>query len=151
MRNSMGPIEMPAASVQDAMLPVTRRSADSIAYVRDADPLDLMGNTPFTPPVIKPPLVARGFSEQMEVFRALGRLAGTKNAPLRPYQQTLIEEYTNSFNKLLTLRALDLSGNKVGLEANPHNFLLMHAMGPNVVGVLGSAVAAGVLLALAGG
>jgi len=36
--------------------------------------------------------------------------------------------------------------NKVGLEANPHNFLLMHAMGPNVAGVIGSAVAAGVLL-----
>lgn len=36
--------------------------------------------------------------------------------------------------------------NKVGLEANPQNFLLMHAMGPNVAGVLGSAVAAGVLL-----
>ena len=108
---------VPAASVQDAMLSVTRRSGDSIAYVRDADPLDLMGNTPFTPPVIKPPLVARSFSEQLEVFKALGRLAGTKNAPLRPYQQTLIEEYTNNFNKLLTLRALDLSGNKVGLEA----------------------------------
>jgi oxaloacetate decarboxylase beta subunit len=40
--------------------------------------------------------------------------------------------------------------NKVGLQANPHNFLLMHAMGPNVAGVLGSAVAAGVLLALVG-
>lgn len=40
--------------------------------------------------------------------------------------------------------------NKVGLEANPHNFLLMHAMGPNVSGVIGSAVAAGVLLALVG-
>lgn len=38
--------------------------------------------------------------------------------------------------------------NKVGLDANPQNFLLMHAMGPNVAGVLGSAVAAGVLLAL---
>lgn len=38
--------------------------------------------------------------------------------------------------------------NKVGLESDPHNFLLMHAMGPNVAGVLGSAVAAGVLLAL---
>ena len=36
--------------------------------------------------------------------------------------------------------------NKVGLEANPQNFLLMHAMGPNVAGVVGSAVAAGVLL-----
>lgn len=40
--------------------------------------------------------------------------------------------------------------NKVGLQANHHNFLLMHAMGPNVAGVIGSAVAAGVLLALAG-
>lgn len=36
--------------------------------------------------------------------------------------------------------------NKVGLESNPHNFLLMHAMGPNVAGVIGSAVAAGVML-----
>ncbi len=40
--------------------------------------------------------------------------------------------------------------NKVGLESNPQNFLLMHAMGPNVAGVIGSAVAAGVLLALVG-
>jgi sodium ion-translocating decarboxylase beta subunit len=40
--------------------------------------------------------------------------------------------------------------NKVGLEANPHNFLLMHAMGPNVAGVIGSAVAAGVLIMFAG-
>ncbi len=38
--------------------------------------------------------------------------------------------------------------NKVGLEDNAQNFLLMHAMGPNVAGVIGSAVAAGVLLAL---
>ena len=36
--------------------------------------------------------------------------------------------------------------NKVGQEADPGNFLLMHAMGPNVAGVIGSAVAAGVLL-----
>ena len=40
--------------------------------------------------------------------------------------------------------------NKVGLESNPQNFLLMHAMGPNVAGVIGSAVAAGILLALCG-
>ncbi len=40
--------------------------------------------------------------------------------------------------------------NKVGLETNHHNFLLMHAMGPNVAGVIGSAVAAGVLLAMVG-
>ncbi len=36
--------------------------------------------------------------------------------------------------------------NKVGLEANPHNVLLMHAMGPNVAGVIGSAVAAGIMI-----
>jgi len=40
--------------------------------------------------------------------------------------------------------------NKVGLEDDPHNFLLMHAMGPNVAGVIGSAVAAGVLLGALG-
>jgi len=40
--------------------------------------------------------------------------------------------------------------NKVGLESNPHNHLLMHAMGPNVAGVIGSAVAAGVMLSLVG-
>ncbi|MCG8482733.1 MAG: sodium ion-translocating decarboxylase subunit beta, partial [Clostridia bacterium] len=36
----------------------------------------------------------------------------------------------------------------VGQKENPSNFLLMHAMGPNVAGVIGSAVAAGVLLSL---
>ncbi len=41
--------------------------------------------------------------------------------------------------------------NKIGMQANPQNFLLMHAMGPNVAGVIGSAVAAGVLLAIVGG
>ncbi|MCK4261284.1 MAG: sodium ion-translocating decarboxylase subunit beta [Halanaerobiales bacterium] len=38
----------------------------------------------------------------------------------------------------------------VGLEENPRNFLLMHAMGPNVAGVIGSAVAAGVMLSVLG-
>ncbi|OWZ83097.1 sodium ion-translocating decarboxylase subunit beta [Natranaerobius trueperi] len=36
----------------------------------------------------------------------------------------------------------------VGSEANPNNFLIMHAMGPNVAGVIGSAIAAGILLAM---
>ncbi|MBT6421965.1 MAG: sodium ion-translocating decarboxylase subunit beta [Porticoccaceae bacterium] len=40
--------------------------------------------------------------------------------------------------------------NKVGLESNPQNFLLMHAMGPNVAGVIGSAIAAGVMINLVG-
>jgi len=40
--------------------------------------------------------------------------------------------------------------NKVGQQENPGNFLLMQAMGPNVAGVIGSAVAAGVLLSVLG-
>jgi len=41
--------------------------------------------------------------------------------------------------------------NRIGLEANPHNVLLMHAMGPNVAGVIGSAVAAGVMIMFTAG
>ena len=40
--------------------------------------------------------------------------------------------------------------NKLGLEYDKNNYLLMHAMGPNVAGVIGSAVAAGILLSLLG-
>ena len=40
--------------------------------------------------------------------------------------------------------------NRVGQEENSQNFLLMHAMGPNVAGVIGSAVAAGVMINLVG-
>ena len=40
--------------------------------------------------------------------------------------------------------------NKVGLESNPHNFLLMHAMGPNVAGAIGAAIAGGVFLGILG-
>jgi len=39
----------------------------------------------------------------------------------------------------------------VGIESNPQNFLLMHAMGPNVAGVIGSAVAAGVMISYVSG
>ena len=39
---------------------------------------------------------------------------------------------------------------KVGAQADPSNFLLMHAMGPNVAGVIGTAVAAGVFMAIFG-
>lgn len=39
---------------------------------------------------------------------------------------------------------------KVGREENPDNYLLMHAMGPNVAGVIGSAIAAGVFISMLG-
>jgi oxaloacetate decarboxylase beta subunit len=41
--------------------------------------------------------------------------------------------------------------NKVGQEYDPENFLLMHAMGPNVAGVIGTAIAAGIMIAVYGG
>jgi oxaloacetate decarboxylase beta subunit len=41
--------------------------------------------------------------------------------------------------------------NRVGLEADPGNFLIMHAMGSNVAGVIGTAIAAGVMIAVYGG
>ena len=41
--------------------------------------------------------------------------------------------------------------NKLGLEADPHNFLLMHALGANVAGQIGSVVAAGIILSIFGG
>jgi len=41
--------------------------------------------------------------------------------------------------------------NKVGIESDPDNFLIMHAMGPNVAGVIGSTIAAGVLIQFAAG
>jgi len=41
--------------------------------------------------------------------------------------------------------------NKVGQHYDPGNFLLMHAMGPNVAGVIGTAIAAGVMIAVYGG
>ena len=40
---------------------------------------------------------------------------------------------------------------RMGQKANPRNFLLMHAIGPNVAGVIGTAVAAGMFLGLLGG
>jgi oxaloacetate decarboxylase beta subunit len=40
--------------------------------------------------------------------------------------------------------------NRVGLAEDPGNFLLMHAMGPNVAGVIGTAIAAGVMIATYG-
>lgn len=39
--------------------------------------------------------------------------------------------------------------NQIGIEANPQNYLLMHAMGPNLAGIIGSIIAAGILLSIA--
>ena len=60
----------------------------------------------------------------------------------------LLAKFMNLFtkNKINPL----IGSQTVGQEANPGNFLLMHAMGPNVAGVIGSAVAAGILLSFLG-
>ncbi len=71
------------------------------------------------------------------------------SAKLKGKEPTLINPLIGSAGVSAVPMAARVA-NKVGLEANPQNFLLMHAMGPNVSGVIGSAVAAGVLLALCG-
>lgn len=76
----------------------------------------------------------------------IGTASGVLMAKLmNRFSSTLINPLIGSAGVSAVPMAARVS-NKVGLEANPHNFLLMHAMGPNVAGVIGSAVAAGVML-----
>ena len=89
------------------------------------------------------------------VFGMLAFCIGTATGILMAKLMNLVSK--NKINPLIGaagVSAVPMAArvaNKVGLEANPHNFLLMHAMGPNVAGVIGSAVAAGVLIMFAGG
>lgn len=101
-------------------------------------------------------------SEQFLTFETLGILAlGAVAFSIGTATGVLMAKLMNKFSQDNINPLIGAAGvsavpmaarvvNKVGLESNPHNFLLMHAMGPNVAGVLGSAVAAGILLALVG-
>ena len=78
----------------------------------------------------------------------IGTAAGVLMAKL---MNTMIKTKINPLIGAAGVSAVPMAArvaNKVGLEANPQNFLLMHAMGPNVAGVIGSAVAAGVMINL---
>jgi oxaloacetate decarboxylase beta subunit len=77
---------------------------------------------------------------------AIGTAAGVLMAKL---MNKLSKEKINPLIGSAGVSAVPMAArvsNKVGLDNDPSNFLLMHAMGPNVAGVIGSAVAAGVLL-----
>jgi oxaloacetate decarboxylase beta subunit len=79
---------------------------------------------------------------------AIGTAAGVIMAKImNRFSKTLINPLIGAAGVSAVPMAARVA-NKLGLESNPHNFLLMHAMGPNVAGVIGSAVAAGVLLSL---
>ena len=81
---------------------------------------------------------------------ALGSAAGVLFAKLmNVFSKNKINPLIGSAGISAVPMAARVSQN-VGQEANPSNFLLMHAMGPNVAGVIGSTVAAGVLLAFLG-
>ena len=101
---------------------------------------------PITPPPVWTPVT----KEIKDMKIALATAAGVLMAKLMNLcSKTKINPLIGSAGVSAVPMAARVS-NKVGLEANPQNFLLMHAMGPNVSGVIGSAVAAGVLLALCG-
>ncbi|MCQ3830425.1 sodium ion-translocating decarboxylase subunit beta [Microbulbifer elongatus] len=79
---------------------------------------------------------------------AIGTAAGVLMAKL---MNTMSKNKVNPLIGSAGVSAVPMAArvsNKLGLEANPHNFLLMHAMGPNVAGVIGSAVAAGVMITM---
>ena len=65
---------------------------------------------------------------------------------LRDAHQSLMATRLTTEQMLPTIVKME----KVGAEADPTNFLLMHAMGPNVAGVIGTAVAAGTFMAIFG-
>ena len=97
-------------------------------------------------------------AEQFLVFETLGILLlgmvafciGTATGVLMAKSMNLIvKQPINPLIGAAGVSAVPMAArvaSKLGLEANPNNFLLMHAMGPNVAGVIGSAVAAGVLI-----
>lgn len=81
----------------------------------------------------------------------IGTAAGVLMAKL---MNTFSKEKVNPLIGAAGVSAVPMAArvvNKVGLDSNPQNFLLMHAMGPNVAGVIGSAVAAGVMINLVAG
>lgn len=81
----------------------------------------------------------------------IGTAAGVLMAKLmNRFSETLINPLIGSAGVSAVPMAARVS-NKIGLESNPQNFLLMHAMGPNVAGVIGSAVAAGVMISMVSG
>ena len=97
-------------------------------------------------------------AEQFLVFETLGILLlgmvafciGTATGVLMAKSMNLIvKQPINPLIGAAGVSAVPMAArvaSKLGLEANPNNFLLMHAMGPTVAGVIGSAVAAGVLI-----
>jgi len=81
---------------------------------------------------------------------AIGTMSGLLMAKLmNAFSQTKINPLIGSAGVSAVPMAARVS-NRVGLESNPQNFLLMHAMGPNVAGVIGSAIAAGIMIQFLG-
>ncbi len=87
---------------------------------------------------------ARWSADSQHHDDALEKQAAAPAAGPRNYTITVNNRPYNVFAVPMAARVV----NKVGLEANPQNHLIMHAMGAKVSGIIGSAVAAGVLLAL---
>ena len=81
---------------------------------------------------------------------AIGTMSGLLMAKLmNVFSDTKINPLIGSAGVSAVPMAARVS-NRVGLESNPQNFLLMHAMGPNVAGVIGSAIAAGIMIQFLG-
>lgn len=97
-------------------------------------------------------LAARLLAKQTE--RELAELMAASRAKAKEREKALVHEDEGILVAVISaagVSAVPMAARvaqKVGSEADPENVLIMHAMGPNVAGVLGSATAAGVLLGL---
>jgi Na+-transporting methylmalonyl-CoA/oxaloacetate decarboxylase beta subunit len=89
-----------------------------------------------------------GGVERLEAQHKLGKMTAHERLHLL-YDNGFYDELFGSAGVSAVPMAARVSHN-VGQEYNPQNYLLMHAMGPNVAGVIGTAIAAGVLLAILG-
>ena len=80
--------------------------------------------------------------DYVKQIKERGKYTVTSNPNSGNYQERRIDFGKKVSDVTMSARI----SNNLGLEYDRHNFLLMHAMGPNVAGVIGSAVAAGALL-----
>ena len=91
-------------------------------------------------------LIVKRYKAQTVLFMAGGVL-------LAKFMNLFLKEKINPLIGSAGVSAVPMAARvsqKVGQQYNPGNFLLMHAMGPNVAGVIGSAVAAGILINIFG-
>jgi len=114
-------------------------------------------------PIIQPPIIkALTTKKERAIYMKIGMfMLGIAAFAVSTFSGVILAKFMNLFLKEKINPMIGAAGvsavpmasrvvQKMGQEANPRNFLLMHAMGPNMAGVIGTATAAGVFLGMLG-